>query len=119
MLLVNLSSFGNNNMYTWRMSSCGPNKIKCHMKIKSIIHFGLLTLIAFFISGEITAQTSIPSARAGVTYGKKINADEAITIKALNDKMRADTTARFTGKVKGKIVEVCKSKGCYVRLDPE
>src|SRR5690606_720781 len=82
-------------------------------------HFGLLTLIAFFISGEITAQTSIPSARAGVTYGKKINADEAITIKALNDKMRADTTARFTGKVKGKIVEVCKSKGCYVRLDPE
>src|SRR5690606_24979345 len=47
------------------------------------------------------------------------NASEAITVKALNDKMRADTTARFTGKVKGKIVEVCKSKGCYMRLDAE
>lgn len=87
--------------------------------IVSVLSLGLFFFSSLLFSGTVSAQNAIPSARPGVTYGKKTTANDAISVKALNDKMRADTTARFSGKVKGKIVDVCKSKGCYIRLEPQ
>ena len=70
-------------------------------------------------AGSLFAQADIPSAKPGVVYGKTLNADGAISVRALAEKLKADTNYRYTGKVRGEIVEVCKKKGCYIRLKQE
>ncbi|MBK1440029.1 DUF4920 domain-containing protein [Parapedobacter sp. ISTM3] len=63
------------------------------------------------------AQEEIPSAQPGVQYGKAINKDGAIDMQALAAKLAADSV--YTGKVEGKVVEVCKKKGCFIRIERE
>ncbi len=60
------------------------------------------------------AQEEIPSAQPGVQYGKAITSNNTINVKQLEAKLRNDST--YTGKVVGKVVEVCKKKGCFVRV---
>ena len=66
--------------------------------------------------GSLTyAQTSAPQTAApGVTYGKGTTADKAINTAALTSALNAKPA--FKGKVTGKVVEVCKVKGCFMRL---
>ncbi|SEK22744.1 DUF4920 domain-containing protein [Parapedobacter koreensis] len=63
------------------------------------------------------AQEAIPSAQPGVQYGKAISKDGAIDVHALAAKLAVDST--YTGKVEGKVVEVCKKKGCFIRVERE
>lgn len=75
---------------------------------------------AFFYTSIVFAQTGeIPSAKPGMVYGKATTTAGAISVKALTQKLHADTNQRFIGKVRGEIMEVCKQKGCYIRLKPE
>lgn len=60
------------------------------------------------------AQQEIMPANKGVQYGKKIDGTESITISELSEKLKS--TDKFTGKVKGQVVEVCKKKGCFLTL---
>jgi hypothetical protein len=60
------------------------------------------------------AQEAIPSAKTGVTYGKTISKEGAISVQQLNGKFGADST--YTGKIQGEVVEVCKKKGCFIRI---
>ena len=78
--------------------------------------FSLLLLSLFSISMAF-AQTNIPAAKAGVTYGKKVNAKKAIQLTDLTAKLATDSV--FTGKVEGTVVEVCKKKGCFMKLARE
>ncbi len=74
-------------------------------------------LIALFcmVSAVTYAQTDAPQPAApGVTYGKGATADNAITTAALSSAL--STKPEFKGKVTGKVVEVCKVKGCFMRL---
>jgi len=74
-----------------------------------------LLLFAFILAIETSlAQTNIPSAKAGQTYGEVISADNAISI----DKVAAllKTTDSYQGKIEGKVVEVCKKKGCFIKI---
>src|SRR3546814_3899567 len=63
------------------------------------------------------AQNGIPSAQPGEHYGKTITKDGAINVQQLESKLTTDST--YTGKVEGKVVEVCKKKGCFIRVQRE
>lgn len=69
---------------------------------------GLLSAAATF------AQSNIPSAQPGVSYGKATDASKAIKMTDLQTKLTSDSV--FTGKVEGTVVEVCKKKGCFMKL---
>jgi hypothetical protein len=73
-----------------------------------------LLLLAFFCISLSYAQTNIPAAKAGVTFGKKVNAKKAIPLNEMTAKLATDSV--FTGKVEGTVVEVCKKKGCFMKL---
>lgn len=75
----------------------------------------LLLLAGLFAATASIAQTNITPAKPGVTYGKAINAEQAIEMADLHQKLQADTI--YTGKVEGKVVEVCKKKGCFMKLE--
>lgn len=77
----------------------------------------LSVLLASFLASGAFAQTTIPAAKPGVTYGKKINAKKAVTIQELSTKLSADSA--FAGKMEGTVVEVCKKKGCFMKLARE
>lgn|SRR5690606_4202387 len=76
----------------------------------------LITLLVVAIASfQISlAQQAIEPAKAGVQYGKKIDAKEAISVAALEQKLRKDSA--FEGKIEGEVVEVCKKKGCFLTL---
>lgn len=73
-----------------------------------------LFIICLCFSAVTFAQTNITSAEAGVTYGKTVTADNALTTEALKTTLSSDST--YTGKVSGTVVEVCKKKGCFMKL---
>lgn len=61
------------------------------------------------------AQDDIPSAKPGVQYGKPMQTVQAINVGALEQKLSTDTV--YVGQVEAKVVEVCKKKGCFIRLE--
>lgn len=75
----------------------------------------MLLAAGLFAATASIAQTNITPAKPGVTYGKAINADQAIVMTDLHQKLQSDTV--YTGKVEGKVVEVCKKKGCFMKLE--
>lgn len=74
--------------------------------------FTFVALICF-VAATI-AQDNIPSAQPGVQYGRAITKDGAIGVQQLEAKLTADSA--YWGKVEGKVVEVCKKKGCFIRV---
>ena len=60
------------------------------------------------------AQQELTPAKKGVQYGKKIDPLEAISVAELSKKLKS--TDKFSGKIKGEVVEVCKKKGCFLTL---
>ena len=74
----------------------------------------ILFAVCLGLSVLTYAQSTITPAEAGVTYGKVITADNAVNTEALNKTLSSDTV--YNGKVTGKIVEVCKKKGCFMKL---
>ena len=75
-----------------------------------------MTLLAICLgfSAITFAQSTIKPADAGVTYGKTVTADNAVNTEALNQTLSTDSV--YTGKVTGTVVEVCKKKGCFMKL---
>ncbi len=75
-------------------------------------------LITLAISGlaltGYAQQNTIKTAAPGVTYGKTVTQDKAITLAALNQHLSKDTV--YQGKITGEVVEVCKKKGCFMKL---
>lgn len=75
-----------------------------------------MLLLGGLLSGTVVlAQQEITPAQPGVTYGKAITPESAIGMTDLHQKLQADTA--FTGKIEGKVVEVCKKKGCFMKLE--
>lgn len=60
------------------------------------------------------AQSDIAPARPGVTYGKPVDGQNALTVVELSEQLETDTL--FIGKVEGEVTEVCKKKGCFMKL---
>lgn len=74
------------------------------------IAMGLLAL------GFSAAAQSPASAAKGITYGAGTNTEGAITVNELPSKM---TGSSYSGKISGKVVEVCQEKGCWMKLEKE
>lgn len=71
-----------------------------------------LVLVAA-ISGSAWAQG--PSAAVkGVTYGAGTTEEGAVPVTQLASKMTGD---QYTGKITGKVTEVCQEKGCWMKLE--
>lgn len=76
----------------------------------------ICSIFAFSLTG-IAQQADIAPAKAGVQYGKKVDAQGAISVKALESVLTKSND--FTGKVEGEVVQVCKKKGCFITLKRE
>jgi hypothetical protein len=74
----------------------------------------LFVLAAFTAAGVYAQQSTIKPAAPGVTYGKAITKDKAITLASLGKELSKDTV--YSGKVTGQVTEVCKKKGCFMKL---
>jgi len=77
---------------------------------------GLKLLVAamFFTAASYAQQSEITPAAPGVTYGKTVTKDKAITLASLNKKLTADTV--YNGKISGEVTQVCTKKGCFMKL---
>jgi len=73
-----------------------------------------LLLLCLSMATFTYAQQDIPSAKAGISYGKKVTARNAVTLPQLEKNLSSDSL--FSGKVEGTVVEVCKKKGCFMKL---
>lgn len=71
-----------------------------------------LVLAAGLYAGA-AAQSPTPASK-GITYGAGTNAEGAIPVNELSGKMNGNT---YSGKISGKVVEVCQEKGCWMKLE--
>ncbi|TDS15815.1 DUF4920 domain-containing protein [Sphingobacterium paludis] len=79
--------------------------------MKKIIGMLICTFVALSMS---FAQQQLTPAKKGVQYGKKIDAQDAISVADLEKKLQKNEN--FIGKITGEVVEVCKKKGCFLTL---
>lgn len=75
----------------------------------------VLSIITLLIGVSLIAQPPKGPANKGMTFGAKVTADGAVSANevatVLGDKANVDL------KVKGKVVEVCKAMGCWLRME--
>lgn len=74
----------------------------------------LLSSIVVLLTTIVIAQPPAGDAKPGDWYGEKITADGATNIAEIPAKL--EKTESVDGKIKGKIVEVCEKKGCWLKL---
>ncbi|QQL49066.1 DUF4920 domain-containing protein [Mucilaginibacter ginkgonis] len=74
----------------------------------------LIFIAALACTGVMAKGQTITPAKAGVTYGKTVTAYNAVSTDAINGKFGADSV--YNGKITGTVVEVCKKKGCFMKL---
>jgi hypothetical protein len=72
----------------------------------------LFSLIVLAVSANAQDKEKIQAAK-GVVYGKVAEEKSPVTVDDLKDKLVSDT---FNGQIQGKVVEVCKAEGCWIRL---
>jgi hypothetical protein len=74
----------------------------------------LFVAAALTVACTYAQQSTIKPAAPGVTYGKAITKDKAITLAGLGKELSKDTV--YNGKITGEVTEVCKKKGCFMKL---
>lgn len=72
---------------------------------------------ALLIGLTLLAQPPKGEANAGMTFGEKTTADGAIAASELSSKLKGAEPAEV--KVTGKVTEVCKMEGCWLRMETE
>lgn len=78
----------------------------------------LLATLLLGAFATVNAQdVNRPSAVEGQTYGAKIKSKGAVDIKKLPELLAADDDKKVNVKIKGKVLDVCKKKGCWVNLE--
>ncbi|WP_046368425.1 DUF4920 domain-containing protein [Flavihumibacter petaseus] len=65
------------------------------------------------LAGSAFAQGPTPAAK-GVTYGTTTTEEGAVPVTELSAKMSND---QFSGKISGKVTEVCQERGCWMKLE--
>lgn len=77
------------------------------------ILFSAFILVAMGAAAQESSE--IKPAAKGVVYGESISAEgAAIKAAELESKM---TNGSYEGKVTGKVTEVCKAMGCWIRIE--
>lgn len=75
----------------------------------------MLAAAALVFAATINAQ-DVPSAKPGVVYGEVTEKGTVVTANDVETKM---VDNKYEGKVKGKVVEVCKAMGCWAKLQKD
>ena len=73
----------------------------------------ILSILALAFSLLTVAQDPTPAAK-GVTYGAGATSEGAIPLTQASEQI--SEKEKFTGKVKGKVVQVCLEKGCWMKV---
>ena len=73
---------------------------------------GFVTML--FIAFSLTAQPPKGPADKGMTFGAKVDADGAVSADDVPVLLSDKTSAEI--KVKGKVIEVCKAEGCWLKM---
>ena len=69
--------------------------------------------VAIFVTVLAMAQPPKGPAKAGMVFGQKTDAKDALSIEELTAKVSEEPTAV---KVKGKVSDVCTKEGCWLKL---
>jgi hypothetical protein len=72
-----------------------------------------LILISVAAGAQETHQKEKVQAEKGVVYGKVSETESAVNTDELTTKL---VDNKYEGQVKGKVAEVCKAEGCWIRL---
>ncbi len=75
----------------------------------------LLTISALLFSTVLLAQAPDVPADKGANFGVKTNEKDAITADALAATVQGKENVAV--KVKGKVIEVCKAEGCWLKME--
>lgn len=73
-----------------------------------------LTLIAFVSFYLVYAQPPAGDANKGDVYGASITSGKIIKKSQLKG---LESGAPVTGQIEGKVIEVCKNKGCWIKVE--
>jgi Domain of unknown function (DUF4920) len=76
----------------------------------------ILSLVMVMVAGfTVMAQPPKVPAKKGTNFGAKTTVEGAVAANELTNVLADKTSADV--KVKGKVVEVCKSEGCWIRME--
>jgi hypothetical protein len=76
----------------------------------------LFLFLPAILSGMLLmAQPPEGDANPGMTFGEKITGDGAIPVNDLASRLQADKSVDV--KVTGKVKEVCKAEGCWLKME--
>ena len=75
------------------------------------IFFSALILLA--VGANAQDKEKVPAAK-GVVYGAVSTDDKSIAADDIKNKLVND---QFEGQIKGKVVEVCKAEGCWIKVE--
>jgi Domain of unknown function (DUF4920) len=75
----------------------------------------LLAAAVLVLSFSINAQDT-PSAKPGVVFGEVTEKGTVVSANEVESKM---VDNKYEGKIKGKVVEVCKAMGCWAKLQKD
>jgi Domain of unknown function (DUF4920) len=75
----------------------------------------LLATAVLVLSFSINAQDA-PSAKPGVVFGEVTEKGTVVSANEVESKM---VDNKYEGKIKGKVVEVCKAMGCWAKLQKD
>jgi len=74
----------------------------------------MIALLACFFASLVQAQDPEP-AKPGVVYGVyNENGKDPISVNDIENRVSEN---KYEGRVKGKVVEVCKAMGCWAKLE--
>ena len=76
--------------------------------------FLFFSLVLFATAANAQEASEIKPAAKGVVYGEAVSATVPVNVNDLQAKMAGDV---FEGKVTGKVKEVCKTMGCWIKLE--
>lgn len=79
--------------------------------------FTITLLIVAFMFNSFGQQKDVKPAKPGVNYGKTIDKNNAISVQGLENYL--EKSDKFSGKLTGKVTQVCKSSGCFLTLQNE
>ncbi|MFM6925436.1 MAG: DUF4920 domain-containing protein [Ferruginibacter sp.] len=74
-----------------------------------------LLIPSLFLGLILLAQPPKGDANPGMTFGKKTTADGAIPVAELPARLQGKETVEL--KVSGKVKEVCKAEGCWLKME--
>jgi hypothetical protein len=67
------------------------------------------------LAGAAQEATEIPAAKKGQTYG--VVPESAVAAVSINDVETKVQNGKYSGKVEGRVKEVCQTMGCWMKIE--